>query len=217
MAKTRTQYLCQSCGRITPVFMGKCPRCGQFDTMMEQVIEEPIEKSSSRTRTGSKSRVQRLMEVTSDGIDRLSIPLTEFSRVLGGGMVPGSLILVGGDPGIGKSTLLLDVAALVANTHGTVLYVSGEESARQIKMRADRLGLKAQDLFLVTETNMGAILDHVKSINPLLLIVDSIQTTFVEESKSSPGSVSQVRQCSLSLSGVGQRIWCDGFSCRACY
>ncbi len=195
MAKRRTQYICQSCGRITPAFMGKCPRCGQFDTMVEQVIEEAIEKDKSRRHVVSTSQVQRLSEVTSDGIDRFSLPLTEFSRVLGGGMVPGSLILVGGDPGIGKSTLLLEVASIIANEHGPALYVSGEESARQIKMRADRLSLAAHDLYLVTETNMGAILDHVNSIKPLLLIVDSIQTTYVEESRSGAGSVSQVRQC----------------------
>ena len=195
MAKRRTQYLCQSCGRITPVYMGKCPRCGNFDTMVEQVIEEPIEKGKGRSQTASTSEPVRLSEVTSDGVDRLKLPLDEFSRVLGGGMVPGSLVLVGGDPGIGKSTLLLEVAALVAETHGPVLYVSGEESARQIKMRADRLGLMAHDLYLVTETSLGAILDHVNSVKPLLLIVDSIQTTYVEESRSSAGSVSQVRQC----------------------
>ena len=195
MARRRTQYLCQSCGRITPVYMGKCPRCGNFDTMVEQVIEEPIEKGKCRSQTASTSEPVRLSEVTSDGVDRLKLPLDEFSRVLGGGMVPGSLVLVGGDPGIGKSTLLLEVAALVAETHGPVLYVSGEESARQIKMRADRLGLIANDLYLVTETSLGAILDHVNSVKPLLLIVDSIQTTYVEESRSSAGSVSQVRQC----------------------
>ncbi|NCF65362.1 MAG: DNA repair protein RadA [Chloroflexi bacterium] len=195
MAKRRTQFVCQSCGRITPAYMGKCPRCGQFDTMKEQVLSEPDKPSKRRRPAGELSQPTRLTEVTADGVDRLSLPLAEFSRVLGGGMVPGSLVLVGGDPGIGKSTLLLEVAAMVADQHGSTLYVSGEESARQIKMRADRLGLHAHDLFLVTETSLEAILEHVTTIKPHLLIVDSIQTTYTEESRSAAGSVSQVRQC----------------------
>lgn len=195
MAKQKTQYQCQSCGRITPAFMGKCPRCGKFDTMVEQIIEDPKKSIAGQRKRLTQSEAVRLANVKFDGVERLELPIAEFSRVLGGGMVPGSLVLVGGDPGIGKSTLLLEVAAMVANQHGRALYVSGEESSRQIKMRADRLGLKADDLFLVTETNLGAILEHVSTVKPLLLIVDSIQTTYVEESRSSAGSVSQVRQC----------------------
>jgi DNA repair protein RadA/Sms len=163
--------------------------------MKEQVLSEPDKPSKRRRPAGELSQPTRLTEVTADGVDRLSLPLAEFSRVLGGGMVPGSLVLVGGDPGIGKSTLLLEVAAMVADQHGSTLYVSGEESARQIKMRADRLGLHAHDLFLVTETSLEAILEHVTTIKPHLLIVDSIQTTYTEESRSAAGSVSQVRQC----------------------
>jgi DNA repair protein RadA/Sms len=163
--------------------------------MKEQVLSEPDKPSKRRRPAGELSQPTRLTEVTADGVDRLSLPLAEFSRVLGGGMVPGSLVLVGGDPGIGKSTLLLEVAAMVADQHGSTLYVSGEESARQIKMRADRLGLHAHDLFLVTETSLEAILEHVTTIKPHLLIVDSIQTTYSEESRSAAGSVSQVRQC----------------------
>ena len=195
MAKKRTQFVCQSCGRITPAYMGKCPRCGQFDTMLEEVIVDPIQSGKQPVSIHLDSHPVRLTEVSADGEERLRLPLVEFSRVLGGGMVPGSLVLVGGDPGIGKSTLLLEVAAMMAEKHGPTLYVSGEESARQIKMRADRLGLRANDLFLVTETNLEAILEHVGSIKPLLLIVDSIQTTYAENSRSSAGSVSQVRQC----------------------
>ncbi len=195
MVKKRTQYVCQSCGRITPAYMGKCPRCGQFDTMVEEVILDPVQTGKQPGSRQTASQPTRLTEISSDGVERLSLPLEEFSRVLGGGMVPGSLVLVGGDPGIGKSTLLLDVASMVAEKYGSTLYVSGEESARQIKMRADRLGLKAHDLFLVTETNLEAILEHVDSVKPHLLIVDSIQTTYAENSRSSAGSVSQVRQC----------------------
>ena len=195
MSKKRTQFVCQSCGRITPAYMGKCPRCGQFDTMLEEVIVDPERKGKLPGSIRVDSHPIRLLEVSADGVERLELPLVEFSRVLGGGMVPGSLVLVGGDPGIGKSTLLLEVAALVAEQHGPTLYVSGEESARQIKMRADRLDLRANDLFLVTETNLEAILQHVATVKPQLLIVDSIQTTYVENSRSAAGSVSQVRQC----------------------
>ncbi|HSH05259.1 MAG TPA: DNA repair protein RadA [Anaerolineae bacterium] len=198
MAKTKTEYHCQSCGRITPRYMGKCPGCNEFGTMVEQIVEvESKSKKKGRARTGGApiSAPQRLHEITADSVQRLSLPLAEFSRVLGGGIVPGSLVLVGGDPGIGKSTLLLDVAAMVANQHGDTLYVSGEESVHQIKMRADRLGVKAKDLYLVTETGLERIFEHVQKIKPTLLIVDSIQTTFTENLTSAAGSVSQVREC----------------------
>jgi DNA repair protein RadA/Sms len=163
--------------------------------MLEEVIADPVQSGKRSGSIQVDSHPIRLTEVSSDGVERLKLPLVEFSRVLGGGMVPGSLVLVGGDPGIGKSTLLLEVAAMMAGQHGPTLYVSGEESARQIKMRADRLGLQANDLFLVTETNLEAILEHVTTVKPHLLIVDSIQTTYVENSRSAAGSVSQVRQC----------------------
>ena len=159
MAKEKTQFICQSCGRITPAYMGRCPRCGEFGTMVEEIVApENTSSGKSRARVAVSSQPQRLAEVTPDAVSRLPIAITEFSRVLGGGIVPGSLVLVGGDPGIGKSTLLLQVAALVANQHGVTLYVSGEESSRQIKMRADRLSVAAHDLFLVTETNLAAIM-----------------------------------------------------------
>ncbi len=197
MAKRQTRYVCQSCGRITPAYMGKCPKCGEFGTMQEEVVAAETAASAKNPRAQRQiaSRPLRLSEVTSDGFERLKLPLAEFSRVLGGGIVPGSLVLVGGDPGIGKSTLLLDVAALVANLHGPTLYISGEESARQIKMRADRLGVKADDLFLVTETNLTAMVNHINEFKPKMVIVDSIQTTYAEDKTSSPGSVSQVREC----------------------
>jgi DNA repair protein RadA/Sms len=165
--------------------------------MVEQVISAPVEptKMSRRETDRVLSTPQRLSEITADGFARLPLPLAEFSRVLGGGVVPGSLILVGGDPGIGKSTLLVEVAALMANTHGTTLYISGEESLRQIKMRADRLNLEAKELFLATETNLEAMFEHIAEIKPLMVVVDSIQTTYTDESKSSAGSVTQVRQC----------------------
>ena len=205
MTKTRTRYVCQSCGRTTPSYMGKCPRCGQFGTMVEEVVAVETAVSAQKLRrAGPTSQPTRLHEVTADGFERLQLPLVEFSRVLGGGMVPGSLVLVGGDPGIGKSTLLLEVAALVANQHGRVLYVSGEESTRQIKMRADRLNLQAPELFLVTETHLQAILDHLSALKPVMLIVDSIQTTYNDDLKSSAGSVSQIRACASRFQEIAK-------------
>jgi len=205
MAKRQTQYVCQSCGRTAPVYMGRCPRCGEFDTMVEQLVETEAASKKGRAAGLASSRPVRLREVESDGLDRLALPVQEFSRVLGGGLVPGSLILVGGDPGIGKSTLLLEIAGLTANLHGAVLYVSGEESARQIKMRAERLRMDAEDLFLVTETNLRAIMDHITAVRPVLTIVDSIQTTYDDNLNSSAGSVSQVRESASRLQEVAKQ------------
>ncbi len=202
MAKIKTRYVCAACGRTTPAYMGRCPRCGEFGTMEEEVLEAKTAVSTTKRRPTTKP--QRLADIAADSLVRLQIPRPEFTRVLGGGIVPGSIVLVGGDPGIGKSTLLLQMAALVANQHGPVLYISGEESANQIKMRADRLGLTANDLFLVTETNIAVMLDHIQQIGPVMVIVDSIQTTYNDESKSSAGSVSQVRQCASQFQEVAK-------------
>jgi len=193
MAKTRTQWVCQSCGRTTPREMGRCPGCGEWGTMVEK-IEGPSAPSAGLPGIpGSEPR--RLSEIETAGVARLPLPLGEFARVLGGGVVPGSLILVGGDPGIGKSTLLLQVAGLMAEETGCpVLYVSGEESARQIKMRADRLAVRSDDLFVVTETRLETILRHAENVQPVALIVDSIQTVTSNDLTSAAGSISQVRQ-----------------------
>lgn len=164
--------------------------------MVEQIIAASSTKKSGRAYSlTTTSKVQQLSSVEADGVARMSVPIDEFSRVLGGGVVPGSLILVGGEPGIGKSTLLLQVASVVASLHGKVLYVSGEESVRQIKMRADRMRLESEELYLVTETNIEVILQHVEELQPSLIIVDSIQTTYTVDLSSSAGSVSQVREC----------------------
>ena len=195
MARTQSQYVCQRCGRITAAYVGKCPQCHEFGTMVEQVVA-PEKVDGRRGRVSSAvSKPVRLPEVTSDGLTRLALPMAEFSRVLGGGMVPGSIILVGGEPGIGKSTLLLQVAALSAAGHGPSLYISGEESVRQIKMRADRMKVSADHLYLVTETNLDIMLQHIGEVRPTMVIVDSIQTTYTGELNSSAGSVSQVREC----------------------
>lgn len=202
MAKIRSRYVCQNCGRQSPRYMGRCPSCGEFNTMIEEILETSkiSGKAEARPRAGYASgRAQRLSEVSMEAEPRLHVPMQEFNRVLGGGIVPGSIVLIGGDPGIGKSTLLLQTSALIAQHIGRVLYVSGEESVRQIKMRADRMGINADDLFLVTETNLATVLEQVNQIEPTVLIIDSIQTVYTEESESSPGSVSQVRECASRL------------------
>lgn len=205
MAKTKTRFVCQSCGRVTAKYMGKCPQCGEFGTMVEEIIAPPPGSGSSgRVLTGPTRSPQKLSAITADNVARMATPMVEFSRVLGGGVVPSSLVLLGGDPGIGKSTLLLQVAVMMAETHGTVLYVSGEESVHQIKMRADRLGIQSDNLLLVTETNLNTILHHIDSSNPILTIIDSIQTTYTDDLKSAAGSVSQVRECASRFQDIAK-------------
>lgn len=203
MAKARTVYVCQSCGRQSPREMGRCPQCGEYNTMVQEIIQPDVKKRTPRGLT-STSKPRRLTEIGSEADERMPLSIGEFARVLGGGIVPGSVILIGGDPGIGKSTLLLQTAMEIAR-NSTVLYISGEESENQIKMRAQRLLAQQQadtlpeDLFLVTETNLETMLNHVENIAPPLLIVDSIQTTYTADLDSSAGSVSQVRECASRL------------------
>lgn len=169
---------------------------------MQEVVEEVRKAAARQTRQPAhtlRAAPQRLSEVSADSEERYFVPVEEFNRVMGGGIVPGSITLIGGDPGIGKSTLMAQISSIMANEVGAVLYVSGEESARQIKMRADRLGLKAHDLFLLTETNLGSIFEHVNQIDPAILVIDSIQTVYTEELDSSPGLVGQVRECASRL------------------
>ena len=202
MAKTQTRYVCQECGRVAASYMGKCPQCGSFNSMMEEVIHDESSKKTKAVRglTG-RSAPRSIGDFSADAEDRIRVPMEEFARVLGGGIVPGSIVLVGGDPGIGKSTLMLQMAMEMASVK-RVLYVSGEESERQIKMRAVRLGNKKElpkNLLLVTETNLEIILNHINEVKPELLIVDSIQTVYLSSLDSSAGSVSQVRECSSQL------------------
>jgi len=172
--------------------------------MVEEVVEQRAEKRRSPAGM-APSAPQRLTEISTDGLDRLPLPMNEFSRVLGGGVVPGSLILVGGEPGIGKSTLLLQTAALMSGLSGPVLYVSGEESARQIKMRAGRLKIETEEVFVVTETSLETIFAHVESVKPRALIIDSVQTTYNEGLSSASGSVSQVRETAARLQALAKQ------------
>lgn len=204
MAKSRSRYVCQNCGKVTTSYFGRCPNCGEFNSMVEELVEAAKAPNAAKGMAAQRFALpatapQRLGEVEMQPQFRIPLPSAEFNRVLGGGLVPGSITLIGGDPGIGKSTIVLQTSAALANTAGRVLYVSGEESSTQIKMRADRMGLKAQELYLLTETNLSDILEHVQRLDPAVLIVDSIQTVYSEMSESSPGSVSQVRECASRL------------------
>ena len=207
MAKTRTRYVCSNCGWQGPRMMGRCPNCSEFGTIDPEVVEvRPAGKTKNQRAPigASRAKPRKLAEVDIKEQARLFVPMEEFSRVLGGGLVPGSISLIGGEPGIGKTTLLSIIATMIANEHGNVLYVSGEESTRQIKMRADRLGLKADNLYLLTETNLGNIFEEVYNLDPVLLIIDSIQTTYTDELDSSPGLVSQVREVATRLQGLAK-------------
>lgn len=196
MAKSLSHYVCQSCGYVSPRWIGKCPNCGQWNTFVE---EAPVPLKTTR-KVGVPSHVEPVSfeHIETQQVPRVKTGLEEFDRVLGGGIVPGSLILLGGDPGIGKSTLMMQVALIL--TEQTVLYVTGEESVQQIKLRAERLqASEAKNVFLLAETNLDSILDVVERTPPDILIIDSIQTMYRPGLESAPGSVSQVRESTALL------------------
>ena len=199
MAKTKTSWVCQQCGYVSPAYLGRCPSCGTWNSMVETIEDRRPGGSGARPRGIARVEAQPLNAVGASATDRIGVPIQELDRVLGGGLVPGSLVLVGGDPGIGKSTLVLQAAAALTTAVGTVLYVSAEESAQQVKLRADRLGVAGDDLWVLSETNLAEVLDAAEERRPGLLIVDSIQTVYVEEITSAAGSVSQVRECTARL------------------
>jgi DNA repair protein RadA/Sms len=203
MPKTRVEFVCQQCGARTPRWMGRCAGCGEWNTLLESVESGVAAVGGRAVRTAPASRGParpvRLSEIEDADFERLPLPLLEFSRVLGGGIVRGSLVLIGGDPGVGKSTLLMQVADQAARPAGPVLYVSGEESLAQIGMRARRLGLDAPDLMFAGENDLAAILEAVEGATPSVLVVDSIQSVFLRELESSPGGVSQLRECTMRL------------------
>lgn len=190
MARIRTLFACQKCGCQSPKWLGKCPDCGEWNSM----LEEPEMKSPASALPGEAAKPLKLSQVTRNAEQRLHCGISEFDRVLGGGLVPGSMVLIGGDPGIGKSTLLLQASAHLANGDGAVLYVSAEESAEQIKLRAMRMGIAADNLYLLAETNVERITTHINAMKPATVVIDSIQTVFTAAIESAPGSVSQVRE-----------------------
>jgi DNA repair protein RadA/Sms len=204
MARERTTYRCQECG-LAAAKPGTCPDCARVGTYV-QLVEERVAPARGLARPGvALSRPQPIREISVDGGgERVSSGMAELDRVLGGGVVKGSLVLIGGDPGIGKSTLLLQVSRMLAGRAGPVLYVSGEESAGQVKLRADRLGPSPKDLYFVAETDLVAIEAHVTTIQPRILIVDSIQTVYLPGLESAPGSVSQVRECGARLMALAK-------------
>lgn len=197
MAKAKTYYFCKECGYQSSSWLGRCPECGGWNTFEEEVVE--VEHSAGKSRsTASESRPRLIQEVRYDETERIATGCGEFDRVLGGGIVPGSLLLLGGEPGIGKSTLLLQTALSIKGKK--ILYVSGEESEQQIKMRADRLKSAGNTTcYVVTETSTKKIFEHVEEVNPDLLIADSIQTLCSENIDSSAGSVSQIRECTTEF------------------
>lgn len=198
MAKTKIVYFCTACGNETPKWQGRCPACGQWNTLQEHIEKpNPLTKGKSGAVGLSKTPVRLNLVDAIDEI-RFSTGIGELDRVLGGGAVDGSLVLVGGAPGIGKSTLLLQICKSLC-AERKVLYVSGEESEKQLKMRAQRIGVMPEELFVLSETRLSDILASVDTLAPDILIVDSIQTLYNEESESTPGSVSQVKDCTMTL------------------
>ncbi|MDR0824956.1 MAG: DNA repair protein RadA [Prevotella sp.] len=198
MAKTKTVYVCNSCGNDSPKWQGKCPVCGEWNTYVEEIIskDNPAKNSLHLFET-SKAKPLLLKDVETGEEPRIDLHDGELNRVLGGGLVPGSLVLIGGEPGIGKSTLVLQTVLGLKNIK--TLYVSGEESARQLKLRADRINSNSENCYIVCETNLEQVFVHIRNLNPDFVIIDSIQTIFTDVVESSPGSVSQVRECSAAI------------------
>lgn len=198
MPRTKTFYQCQSCGHTSPKWLGKCPDCESWNSFVEEKAVSPSRHSSSLHSLG-KTEVVNLLDISETSENRTATGIREFDRVLGGGVVTGSVILVGGDPGIGKSTLLLQAFSGLSKRSGKLLYVSGEESPQQIKMRADRLSVDSENIILLPETSLEGILDASMKLSPEAMVIDSIQTVYTQELLSAPGSVGQVRECAAKL------------------
>jgi DNA repair protein RadA/Sms len=195
-SRRKTIFVCQQCGHEELKWLGRCPGCQEWNSFVEMA---PPRVASSVRRAPSGSVPRELSEVTLDADERFSVPMAEFNRVLSGGLVPGSLLLISGEPGIGKSTLMLQAAALIAGVRGKVVYVTGEETLRQTKLRSQRLGIAGEGLYLLAETDLEAILDQVEQLQPGLVVLDSIQTAYLPDEDAAPGSITQVRQCTLRL------------------
>jgi len=193
---TRAIFVCQQCGKESLKWLGRCPNCHEWNSFVEKTVTAPI---ASLRSVSPVSPPQELSQVVIEAADRFPLPLAEFNRVLGGGLVSGSLVLIGGDPGIGKSTLLLQVSALIAQAQGKMVYVSGEETLRQIKLRSERLGVKGEKLYLLAETDLDVILNQIEELSPSLVVIDSIQAVYLPELGTAPGSITQVRECTQRL------------------
>ncbi|AQP53558.1 DNA repair protein RadA [Vagococcus penaei] len=202
--KKRTEYICQNCGYISPKYLGRCPNCGEWNSLVEEVSDEKPTRHSRVSLAGKKNKAEKLNDVVRTREARVKTDLGELNRVLGGGVVPGSLVLIGGDPGIGKSTLLLQVSQQLSKLEGDVLYVSGEESAQQIKMRAERLDDGANDFYVYSETDMSSVRQTIDELRPDYVIIDSIQTMVHPDIDSVAGSVSQVRETTAELMQIAK-------------
>ena len=197
-AKSKTRYVCANCGSVSSRWLGRCPQCGEWNTMMEeQAVPEPPKGVGARQGKGAKPAL--LQDIAMEQMSRVRTGIGELDRVLGGGIVPGALILLSGDPGIGKSTLVLQIADAVCRHAGAVLYGSGEESAGQIKVRAERLGITASNLIIQADTSLDAVLQEAKRRRPVLLIIDSIQTMYSSDADGMPGSMTQIRESTRRL------------------
>ncbi|MFM1874664.1 MAG: repair protein RadA [Bacteroidota bacterium] len=194
MAKVKTNFFCQNCGHSSPKWEGKCSSCGEWNTYVEEVVSAKASASESPKlgASGKQFEIRSISEIEANPEARYPTPDKEFDRVLGGGLVPGSLTLIGGEPGIGKSTLLLQLAL---NWPKKILYISGEESEGQIKMRAERIGIRNSECYILTETSTLKLFKQIKKLEPEVIIVDSVQTIYSELIESTPGSVSQIREC----------------------
>lgn len=208
--KTEIEFLCTECGNSIPKWAGKCPYCGAWSSLKEHVVENPDVAAGrgGRGLGGPVHKVVALKDVATEDTKRLSTANTEFDRVLGGGFAPGSLVLIGGDPGIGKSTLVLSTLATMNAAGVKALYVSGEESAVQVKLRSERLNVAGSDMLLLCETSLNKILQMANEVKPQVLVIDSIQTVFKEELTGTPGSASQLRECTLDLMVFAKNTGC---------
>ena len=199
MKKTKTKYICSNCGYESLRWIGKCPECDSWNSFTEEIIEE--NKRAPKPYKG-KIQIQKIQDISAKETDRIITGIAEFDRVLGGGLMPGSVILLGGDPGIGKSTLAMQTTSKL---NDKVLYVTGEESTKQIKIRSQRLNLKSDNFYVLAETNLSVILSAIKELKPAVVVIDSIQTIYREELDNSPGTVTQIRECTSILQDAAKR------------
>jgi len=195
MSKARTEYVCQTCGSKSPKWIGHCPSCNEWNTYVEEIVVREEKRSASQKMLQSVPR--KITEITTSKESRINTGILELNRILGGGLVPGSTVLIAGEPGIGKSTLALQLALLMSDLK--ILYISGEESAEQIRLRAERIGKLHENCFILTETYLESILDQISGFSPDLVIIDSVQTLYTDLIDSSPGSIAQIRECSSRL------------------
>jgi len=196
-AKSKSIFVCQQCGKESAKWLGRCPNCQAWNSFVETTVS--LSHISPDWLRSMENKPQELSQVEMGSFSRLHLGFAEMDRVLGGGLVPGSLVLIGGEPGIGKSTLLLQASAIVAENNRPVAYVSGEESVNQVKLRSERLNMSGKGLFILSETNLSALLGHLEELLPHLVVIDSVQSVYLEDVSGAPGNIAQIRECTLRL------------------